>query len=521
MAMIGYKTRTFGPLGNVTLEDLVPAEHFYRHLERTLDLSFVRDLVRSRYAAFGRPSIDPVVYFKLQLVLFFEGMRSERQLERVGADRLSVRWYLGYDLHEPLPDHSSLTRIRERYGIHIFRHFFEAIVDRCAEDGLIWGQELFADATLAEANADRDKMLPRFAFEAHLKRLFGDAYLPPGALDSSAAMASGELMQAVQPDPALPAPELGAEPPAERATALDLQNQQRHDWYAHNGGPNRSVKRGTYQRMSDLWVSVTDPDAVLMKQHGQGTRLRYRNHYLVDGGKGRIILGVLVTAADVMENMPFLDMLWRACFRWKLRPRSATGDTTYGTLEIIRALEDGGIRAFMPLPEWHKRSKFFATQMFSYDAGSDSYRCPNGETLRRVHHDVQNQADIYQTESSVCAKCPLRAKCTDSKEGRSITRSFYEEYLERVRGYHKTAAYEKAYQKRKVWVEPLFGEAQQWHGLRRFRLRGLEKVNCEGVMTATGQNLKRLLAARGWGRRHFPGGAPGVHLPPVSLVLCA
>jgi transposase len=90
--MMGYKARVFRPLQNVTLDDLVPADNFYRHVERTLDLSFVRALTQHTYSALGRPSIDPVVFFKLQLVLFFEGMRSERQLERVGADRLSVRW---------------------------------------------------------------------------------------------------------------------------------------------------------------------------------------------------------------------------------------------------------------------------------------------------------------------------------------------------------------------------------------------------------------------------------------------
>jgi len=103
------------------LEDLVPADHFYRHLERTLDLSFVRDLVRPFYAAGGRPSIDPVVFFKLQLAIFFEDIRSERLLMRTVADRLSVRWYLGYDLDEGLPDHSSLTKIRERYGLDVRR----------------------------------------------------------------------------------------------------------------------------------------------------------------------------------------------------------------------------------------------------------------------------------------------------------------------------------------------------------------------------------------------------------------
>jgi transposase len=114
--MMGKKERHFAPLINVSLEDLVPADHFYRHLEHTLDLSFVREFVQETYAGGGRPSIDPIVFFKLQLVMFFEGIRSERLLMRHAADRLSVRWYAGYDLGEPLPDHSSLTRIRERYG---------------------------------------------------------------------------------------------------------------------------------------------------------------------------------------------------------------------------------------------------------------------------------------------------------------------------------------------------------------------------------------------------------------------
>ena len=90
--MMGTKERAFGPLCHRSLETLVPADHFYRHLDAKLDLSFVRDLVRGTYAAAGRPSIDPIVFFKLQLVMFFEGLRSERELVRVAADRLSVRW---------------------------------------------------------------------------------------------------------------------------------------------------------------------------------------------------------------------------------------------------------------------------------------------------------------------------------------------------------------------------------------------------------------------------------------------
>src|SRR3954454_8624979 len=172
MAVMGTKGRVFAPLPPVTLEELVPRDHFYRHLERSLDLSFVRDLVREAYADSGRPSIDPIVFFKLQLILFFEGLRSERQLMQVVADRLSLRWYLGYDLTESLPDHSSLSRIRERYGLDVFRRFFEAIVQQCLAAGLVWGKELYLDATKVAANASLTSLQPRFAVEAHLSDLF-------------------------------------------------------------------------------------------------------------------------------------------------------------------------------------------------------------------------------------------------------------------------------------------------------------------------------------------------------------
>src|SRR5437868_5777316 len=154
--MMGSKERHFAPLIQVSLEELVPQDHFYRHLERTLDLSFVRAFVQQTYAGRGRPSIDPIVFFKLQLVMFFEGIRSERQLMRQAADRLSVRWYVGYDLNEPLPDHSSLTRIRTRYGLDVFRRFFDAIVEQCQQAKLVWGRELYVDSTQVNANADLD-----------------------------------------------------------------------------------------------------------------------------------------------------------------------------------------------------------------------------------------------------------------------------------------------------------------------------------------------------------------------------
>src|SRR5215216_7517382 len=169
------KPRLSTPIA-VSLEDLIPRDNFYRHLEDKLDLSFVRDWTRELYAGRGRPSIDPVIFSKLQLVMFFEGIRSERKLIEAAILHLAHRWYLGYALDESLPDHSSLTRIRQRLGIDTFQRFFEKIVDLCQDAGLVWGRELYFDATKVEANAGIPSLVPRFYHEAktHVADLFAD-----------------------------------------------------------------------------------------------------------------------------------------------------------------------------------------------------------------------------------------------------------------------------------------------------------------------------------------------------------
>jgi transposase len=491
-----------------SLDALVPAHHFYRHLESKLDLTFVRDLVRSTYKGSGRPSIDPIVFFKLQLIMFFEGIRSERQLIEIASLHLAHRWYLGYALDEGLPDHSSLTRIRHRYGLAVFRRFFEAIVEQCCAAGLVWGKELYFDATQVDANASLDSSQPRFAVEAHCHALFRD----------------GEVDQPGQDEEDTGPPPLPADLAEAVREEMEQANAERHDWLARGGAPDRTIIRAGYRRRSDFEASRTDPDAALMAHKQGGLHFGYHDHYAVDGGRARIILGALVTPADVMENQPFLDLLWRVRFRWRLQPRHVTGDTTYGTLENIVALENQGIRAYVPLPDFDQRTPYYGTSQFAYDPERDEYRCPQDHALRRRKTKYTEEVVVYQAEGATCRACPVKAACTESDQGRQVRRSFYVEYLDRVRGYHQTAVYEQAMAKRKVWVEPLFGEAKDWHGLRRFRLRRLWKVNAEALLTATGQNLKRLLRQRGWGRRPWPHGVSQKtsrpRRPPGSHVGC-
>jgi len=516
--MMGKKERHFAPLINVSLEELVSHDHFYRHLERTLDLSFVREFVQKTYAGSGRPSIDPVVFFKLQLIMFFEGIRSERQLMRHAADRLSLLWYLGYDLGEPLPDHSSLSKIRQRYGLPVFRYFFETIVEQCQQAKLVWGQDLYVDSTQVHANADLDSLTPRFAIEAreaiqeHLTALFAQEPTPlekPEASSSEASLPESLPEGSICAEPT-PLPVALTE---EQHEELAVENAARHDWIAQEGRQQREV-RGSYERTADFRISTTDPDATPMRLKGGGTHLGYHTHYVVDGGKRRIILAVLVTPGEVMDNHPMLDLLWHTYFRWRLRPKQVTGDSLYGTGENLKAIEEAHIRAYIPVAERGQHNMgYFGSAQFTYDASQDLYRCPQGHLLRPTFRLERIQEVQYRADAVVCNVCPIKAQCTESPGGRRVHRSFFADYVERVKGYQQTLAYQKAMNKRKVWVEPLFGEGKQWHGMARFRLRRLSRVNCEALVIATGQNLKRLLQKRGWGRRPFPAEAVALALP--------
>ena len=280
---------------------------------------------------------------------------------RLVADRLSARWYCGYDLDEPLPAHSSLTRIRERYGLEVFRRFFAEIVERCQAAGLVWGAELYIDATKMMANASVESIQPRFAVaaRAHLDDLF--------AFDDGAMGPPSPPVGTADPRP------IG--PSAKAAPELAAANAGRHDWLAQGGRQDRQRVGRRYVRTADYCISTTDPDATPLPLR-DGVRLGYQGHYLVDGGKARIILGALATPGEAPEERPALDLLWQARFRWRLRPRQATGDKAYGTLEIIRALEEQGVRAYVLLPDYDHATPFFGKGAFRYDPTANAYTCP-------------------------------------------------------------------------------------------------------------------------------------------------
>jgi transposase len=262
--MLGTKSRALDCPVLVSLEAPVPANHLYRQLDAQLDLSFVRDWVKDCYAERGRSSVDPIVFFKLQLVLYLEGLRSERQLMRLVADRLRIRWYIGYRLDEALPDHSTLTRTRERYGLEIFHRFFDAVIERCVEAGLVWGKEFYIDATKIQANASLDSVKPRLAVDEHLRNLFDvtDDETPEDTPRRENETRGPEERSAPGDVPL----QVPVNPPSDLAE----QNASRHDWIAEGGRQERDMQHGSYRRVADFQMSTTDADATLMRARRGG-----------------------------------------------------------------------------------------------------------------------------------------------------------------------------------------------------------------------------------------------------------
>lgn len=142
----------------VTIEDLVPEKHFLRKLGAALDLSFVYEETAHLYnRRYGRPPIDPVVMVKYLLVSFLYGIPSERQIEARCADSNAFRWYLGIDLDERVPNHSTISQLRRRKPSFrkVFRRLFEEVVRQCVEKGLVSGRLMTTDSTHVKANASR------------------------------------------------------------------------------------------------------------------------------------------------------------------------------------------------------------------------------------------------------------------------------------------------------------------------------------------------------------------------------
>lgn len=285
----------------VTLEELVPQEHFLRKLERTLDLSFVYELTADLYSRkYGRPPIDPVVMVKYLLVGYLYGIPSERQIEERCADSNAFRWYLGIDLDERVPDHSTISQLRRRKpGFRkVFRRLFEEVVRQCVAKGLVSGRLAVTDSTHVKANASRAS-----EYEVDVQEEAGNYW--------------------------------------ERLDAYEEEGLEELKRRTGKRRARRTKQIKKDKRRPRKRVSRTDPEAGYMTRPGKPNGFYYLSHQTSDPDCG-ILTAVTVTPGDVHDSRPYLEQI-EYVHKNVIPLQAAAADSAYDLPLAHRVLEELGI----------------------------------------------------------------------------------------------------------------------------------------------------------------------------------
>ena len=445
--MVGKKKYEPKMLYSVTLEDLVPEDDFYRRLDKILDLRFLYKECKGFYGSTGKPSIDPLVFIKFILYGYFEGIISDRQLVRKASDSLSARYYLGYDLDEELPWHSTISRTRKIFDETIFERVFDVVLKQCIEAGLVSGKHQSIDSTLVKANASLDSLTKRATITDLRKHL---------------------------------------EKTKEENAIEDRQNESKSQ-------DNQKPPKQKTTSNKD-YVSKTDPDSKIRKKGRNQTDLYYLTHYCVDS-KNNVITDAYAVGADKPDKryLPeIVERIKRRSSRHKFKVRSISADKGYFSGENLRLSEKEGMIPYIPRENIENRTGFYDKKEFIYDKSNDKYICPAGKELKYFYKKKEKSAHIYTASEEDCQECQIKEKCTNAKK-RSMQRSYYTQEIERLDIRMNTEESKQAMKYRKIGPELLFAEAKKDHGLRKFMTRGKSSAQKNSFMIATVQNIKRLL----------------------------
>jgi transposase len=462
--MMGH--RRFAPklYYQLSLDRLVPQNHLLRRIAEVMDFSFVYPLAKPYYSHTGQPSVDPVVLFKALLIGYLYGITSERRLMEEMQVNLAYRWFLGYDLDEAIPDHSVLSKARVRFGMEVFETFFNRTVGLCQQAGLVRGEATFVDSTLIQANAALRSLEPTIAHRPpmspgrYVKRLFEE-----NPVEDQASFSG---------------------PPAGPPVEEPVRSEERPA-AAKRAGLNRRAR------------SRTDPEASVMDHPTFGLHLAYKAHVAVDDHPARVITAAVVTPGATADEYLLGELLWRHRRLVGQLLRYVVGDRRYGTLHHYRYLAELGIQAVMAHRSGEKRNAggVWNIRDFQYNAESDTYTCPAGETLTRRFVRRSERLIIYKAPHGVCRTCRFRGQCSLSGKERSLARSLDRGFLEEAERWLATDEGKRRMRQRKVYVETVFAIAKDRHELRRAQWRGKWKVQIQVWLTAAAMNIKKLARA--------------------------
>jgi transposase/uncharacterized protein (UPF0179 family) len=422
------------------LDQRVRKGHILRKVKKYIDFDFIYNEVKDRYGINGNVSVPPPVVLKMMVLLIFYNVRSERELVSTIPERLDWLWFLGYDLDDEIPNHSVLSKARARWGLEAFKAFFERIVWRCVEAGLVEGSKLFMDSSMVQADASNNSVADTESLKRYLNRSY-------------------QILE---------------------SRLEEERRSSESDDAPKSGAANRN------------YISTTDPDASVTRRGKGKSTLQYQTHRGVDP-KCEVITATEVTPGEVNEAHRLESLIDSHQNNTGGKVETAVADSKYGTIENYLLCHDRRIKAhFNSLEETQKgtgtQKGIFPKEAFSYDADKDVFICPAGQTLKRRKYFKKREHYEYIAKAGTCNHCQLRKACTKAKSGRTLKRHVRQDDLNFMLEQARSREAKRDIKTRQHLMERSYARASRY-GYKRARWRRLWRVQIQEYLTATLQNI--------------------------------
>ena len=479
--MQGRKTFTPKLLYSISLQELVPKNNFYQRLLSLIDFHWIYKQTASYYGSEGQESIDPVVFFKILLVGYINNIASDRRLIEFCSDSLAIRLFLGYDIDEALPWHSTISRTRQLYGEKIFQQVFEKVFEKCVESGMVAGHTQAIDGAFLKANASKDSLEIKKADSSVEDYLLDQIKANTEPRRPAAINNAPEEQQHMQGDKDEQTRQL-----KELNTRYERQAKQYEDMPA-DGKKGKFLSNKTH-------YSPTDPDARIAVKPGKPRELYYSGQIAVDTGKHVITHAQTMLAegkdGDCLKTM--VNKTKQRLEKHGLKIENALLDAGYSSGENYYFLEQQNITAYIPL----LGGALIGSEGFVYDEDNDYYICPNNKILKgsgRIVDDGRgNPVRKYFSLKSDCDVCPLRSQCLSSNaKTKKVQHSYYKPLLQAAKERALSVKGKRMRRKRSSTVEPVWGTLMNFTAMRRINTRGLASANKCLILAAACYNLKK------------------------------
>ena len=456
--MQGIKQRTSKLFYQFSLEEHVSSDHPLRLIDQGLDLRFLYKQTRPYYGLEGQKSIDPVVFFKVCLVGYFNNIVSDRALIRFCNDSLSARWFIGYDIDQPLPVHSTLSRTRALFGEDVYENVFTTILALCVDAGLVNGTRHVVDSALVKANARIDSM--------QRKKI----------LENASEYCRQVNQENIDEEPQTKPPSHPSSPALE-PVALPPDNNK----------TKTRIKNDTHQCSSD-------PDARMALKPNKPKDMYYHGQVCVDSQHG-VVTAAMGDYGSRKDPQSFPELLAKArenLNKFDRQIKELLADGGYSAGENISLCEQTGITSYIPNPSNYTPVR----PGFIYNEQEDRYECSQGEYLTYRSKGIRGNREtrIYRTSAKQCKNCPIKAQCITSKVNykqlkHSNGKEWYDLMYERLR----TNYGRQMIRKRKAIVEPALGNLLHHNGMKKVYARGIKAANKHVMLASMSMNLKKWL----------------------------